>query len=441
MLGLPSAGAKKEGEAATPRRPRFFYGWVIVAVCFLAEATAFGAGSASLAVFLQPMSSDLGWTRTTLTFALTVQQLGNIVVAPIAGRLIDRRGPRLIMIFGAIVAGLGFMAISLIQAPWQFYILYGVAGAMGLQELGNLVTGTTISKWFIRMRGRALAFSGLGLNTGAVVFGPIIAVLIAELGWRSAWVVLGILVMALMLPPAALLLRRSPEDMGLQPDGDERRDDRSQRSSPAVRPRVEEPRFSVREALSTRTTWLIVLSTSMVGLALGTLNHHQVAYFIDSGLSLERASFFFAMGHLFTLPGKVMWGFMSERIPVRYCMAGNDLARAISILILLMFATGDARLWGYAVFTGLGQGVAFLNAKIWADYYGRAFVGSIRGVLTPIQVVSGLGGPLLAALIYDRTESYTISFAICTAALVVATISIWLARPPRPVASIPAPVS
>src|SRR5262245_47414613 len=125
---------KKQDDAGPGKRSPFpfYYGWVIVAVCFLAEATAFGAGSASLAVFLQPMSADLGWSRTTLTFALTAQQLGNMIVAPESGRLIDRRGPRPVMMFGAIVAGLGFIAISQVQAPWQFYILYGVAGAMGL---------------------------------------------------------------------------------------------------------------------------------------------------------------------------------------------------------------------------------------------------------------------------------------------------------------------
>jgi len=100
-------------------------------------------------------------------------------------------------------------------------------------------------------------------------------------------------------------------------------------------------------------------------------------------------------------------------------------------LVLLLLIAGDTGLWGYALFTGLGQGVAFLNAKIWADYYGRAFVGSIRGVLTPIQVVSGLGGPLLAAVIFDSTGSYDVSFSICAAALVVATGAIWLAKPPR----------
>jgi sugar phosphate permease len=256
-----------------------------------------------------------------------------------------------------------------------------------------------------------------------------VAALIASMGWRDAWFVLGVFVVLIMLPPAALLLKRSPEDMGLRPDGDPP-DEPAVDHSQASAPRREEPRFTVREALRTRTTWLIVLSTSMVGLALGTLNHHQVAYFIDNGLSLERASFFFAMGHLFTLPGKIMWGFLSEKVPVRYCMAGNDIARAISIVLLLVVA-GDPGLWGYAVFTGLGQGVAFLNAKIWADYYGRAFVGSIRGVLTPIQVVSGLGGPLLAAIIFDHTQSYNISFSICVVALVIATASIWLARPPQ----------
>ena len=112
-------------------------------------------------------------------------------------------------------------------------------------------------------------------------------------------------------------------------------------------------------------------------------------------------------------------------------MAGNDVARAISIVLLLAFS-GELRLWGYVLFTGLGQGVAFLNAKIWADYYGRAFVGSIRGILTPIQVVSGLGGPLLAAFLYDSTQTYDLAFSFCVVALVVATMSILLARPPSP---------
>jgi sugar phosphate permease len=419
-------------QTQQPRRRnrRFFYGWVIVAVSFLAEATAFGAGSASLAVFLQPMSADLGWSRTTLTFALTVQQFGNILVAPITGRMVDRHGPRHVMVIGAITAGIGFMLMSLVQAPWQFYILYGIAGSMGLQELGNLTTGSVISKWFVRMRGRALAFSGLGLNSGAVVFGPVMAAIIASFGWREAWVVLGLIVIVVMLPPAALLMRRAPEDMGLRPDGDPPDEPAPASETVSVSTRPAEQSWTVREALRTRATWLVVLSTSMVGLALGTLNHHQVAYFIDNGLTLERASFFFAMGHFFTLPGKVMWGFLSERVPVRYCMAGNDIARCISIVLLLVIA-GDAGLWGYAVFTGLGQGVAFLNAKVWADYYGRAFVGSIRGILTPIQVVSGLGGPLLAAVLFDQTGSYDVSFSICAAALVVATVAILLAKPPR----------
>ena len=213
------------------------------------------------------------------------------------------------------------------------------------------------------MAGRS--FSGLGLNSGAVIFGPVMAALIAAFGWRDAWVVLGAIVIVVMLPPAALLMRRSPEDMGLRPDGDPPEVSPAVAGAIRVAPSREAPSFTVNEALRQRATWLVVLSTSMVGLALGTLNAHQVAYFIDHGLTLQRASFFFAMGHLFTLPGKVMWGFLSERVPTRYCMAGNDIARCISIVLLLLIA-GDTGLWGYALFTGLGQGVAFLNAKIWA---------------------------------------------------------------------------
>ena len=183
------------------RRPRFYYGWIIAAVSTLANATVFGAGGASFSVFMGPMGHALGWSRTVLTGAVTMQSFTNLAVSPVVGRLLDRYGPRLIMVFGTVVACISYMLMSRIVEPWHFYVLFTIGFALGLNEMGGMVTSVVVSKWFIRRRGRALAMASLGNQLGVIIIVPITGFLIAAIGWRNAWAMLGVGVAALVLIP------------------------------------------------------------------------------------------------------------------------------------------------------------------------------------------------------------------------------------------------
>lgn len=411
------------------RRPRrFFYGWVIVAVSCLADATAFGAGSVSLGVFLQPMNAALGWSRTALVGAVTLQSFANLFVSPVIGPLVDRYGPRVIMVFGAAVAGVSYLLMGEISELWQFYLLYTVSAALGLHEVGSLVTTTVVSKWFIRMRGRALGMTMIGNNLGGIIFAPLLAFLIGAVGWRAAWAVLGLLIVIMVMPPTILFMRRTPEDMGLLPDGDVPEPQGA--GAPHRSRSAEEPRWGARDALRTRTLWLLVVSFNLAGLGVSAMVVHQVAYYSDVGLSLQAASLVFALNHFLSAPAKLFWGFLAERVPVRYCMMGTFLGRTIAFLILIL-GSAQERVYAFALVNGLvGGAVGPLQSLIWADYYGRAFVGTIRGILAPFSLISSLGGPLFAAFVFDLVGSYNTAFMIFAGTLLLGVTTLYFAKPP-----------
>jgi len=206
--------------ARTGEKPRFFYGWLVVVACFMGDFMMAGVSTHAFGVLLKPMSEDLGWSRTMATFAMTMRSFVSAFSGPIVGPLLDRRGPRVIMVVGATIAGIGIMAQGWVTEIWQFYLVYGVLGSLGMMAMGGLVTSTTVSKWFVRKRGRATAIVMAGLPMGGAVLVPVTQFVISNYGWRGAWVVLGLLVWVLVVPLAALFMRRTPEDMGLRPDGD-----------------------------------------------------------------------------------------------------------------------------------------------------------------------------------------------------------------------------
>ncbi len=417
-----------------PVRRSFYYGWVILSICALTQTVSLGAGGASFSVFLKPMSSALGWSRTTFTAAVTAQTLGTLMVAPVIGTLLDRYGPRYLMAGCALVAGISYMLMGSVTEPWQFYILYTIAAALGLNELGNLVTTSTVSKWFVRMRGRALAVNSAGINLGQIFFAPLTAVLIATFGWRAAWPVLGVIVLVTIAPPALMFMRRLPEDMGLRPDGDlpiEAAPATPGSNAPA-RSAAIEPKWDLRSALKTPALWALVISNNLSSLAYGGVLYHLVAYYTDIGLSLRVASGVIALNHAVALVTKWPLGILSEHIPARYGLILTYGGRIVGLLFLLL-STSPLRVLGYVLVSGsLSHSIGMLQSKIWADYYGRAFIGTIRGTLMPLTLFSSLGGPIFSALVFDRAGSYNGAFWAFIVTLILSSIAVFFARPPGP---------
>ena len=182
------------------RKIPFYYGWIIVAAAFLSTFVGGGLQSFTFSVFLEPMSDSLGWSRTVLTGALALRIVTAASLAPIFGTVIDRYGPRFLMLAAAIIGSIAALLISQVQEVWQFYAVFAFVGISGGAGLGAVVTGATVSKWFVRLRGRALAFTTMGSAAPGLILAPIITAVVFTYGWRVGWVIMSGLFLVLLVP-------------------------------------------------------------------------------------------------------------------------------------------------------------------------------------------------------------------------------------------------
>ena len=203
----------------TTNESKFFYGWVIVAVGFLAHIASAFSISSTLSVFLIPLSQDLGLSRGAFSLIRSGEILIGAAAAPLVGTLLDRHGGRWLIATGGLISGLGFLLLGQARDFWQFMFVRWLLVSPGDTLMGSMVVNVSISQWFVRMRGRALALAGMGHGLAKVCMPVAAASLILYTGWRGAWVVFGIVTLLLVVAPSLLLMRRRPEDMGLLPDG------------------------------------------------------------------------------------------------------------------------------------------------------------------------------------------------------------------------------
>ena len=375
------------------RPGRFFYGWVIVWVMAASGAMSMAMGSLNFGLFIKPMGDDLGIGRAAFGWAHTARQGASSATSPIVGWLLDRFGARVMLPVAATMTGLSMIGLAYIGSAWQLVLLFAVMGLVGMSGPGALVTSVPVLKWFVANRGKAIAFTSIGIPVGAVLFVPLTQYLIDTIGWATAWIVLAALGMAVIVPLAAIFLRRQPEDMGLRPDGDTAPD--PARRVPAGRGgAADEVSWSLSEAVRSPTLWKLVLAFSCVSLAIGTVALHRIADFMDKGLDPTLISFATAFDAVCAGATTFAFGMLVRYVPARVLGAfGFALLAAASVLTI--YADNAAVMFVSMALFGLGiGGMMFLQNFIWADYFGRESVGSIRGLVNPVNlVVGGLGAP------------------------------------------------
>ena len=389
------------------QRPRIFYGWIIVGVMAASGAISMAMGSLNFGLFIKPMGDDLGIGRATFGWAQTARQGASSATSPLIGWLIDRYGSRVMLPVAALATGSAMIGLAYITSSWHLVVLFVVMGLVGMSGPGALVTTVPVLKWFIRNRGKAVAFVGLGIPIGALLFIPLTQVLINTIGWRNAWIVLAIIGICTIVPLAAIFVRRQPEDIGLIPDGDSTGEDDGDDASDTPRHQVvEEVSWTVREAVRSPTLWRLVIVFSMVQLATGTVSLHRIAAFMDRGMDPTLISFATAFDAVAAGGSTFVFGMLVRWVPVRFLGAvGFSMLAAASVLTI--YATNlPVMFFSMAVFgVGIG-GMMFLNNYIWADYFGRGNVGGIRGLANPINlVIGGIGAPA-AGYVRDITGSY-----------------------------------
>jgi MFS family permease len=419
---VPRAGAEPPGS-------RFYYGWVIVSVFFVVEFVTYSTTGSIITLFFPLMMEELGWSLTQLTGAVTAAGIAGMFAAPIVGPLLDRYGGRPVLGIGAVVAGLALLLMARVQELWQYWLLFGAVGALGMGELGRLSTPVVIAKWFVRMRGRALAIATSGNMVGGMIMAPVMGSLIAWAGWRDTWAILAMAILLLNLPLVLIFMRRVPEDMGLRPDGDPPEAGLLGAKATA-RSYTTEQSWTLKTASRTRSLWLMVLASNFVGFATAAVSYHQVIFFVNEGMSIQAASYVLSASLMCSALARFLWGFLVERFSVRACLSMMAGFRALGTLSLVVvpypFNIGTFVIgWGL-----LGGAFGLLQPIAWSDYYGRGFQGSIQGTLRPLLTASRLVAPISMAVLFDITGNYDLAFVLAFGVAAASIGLFWAAKPP-----------
>ena len=419
-------------------RPRLFYGWYIVGAAFLANISCTFFLSSTLSVLLKPVTADLGVSRGVFSLLRSGEHLLYAAMAPWVGSKLDRYGPRGMMVVGAILSAIGFLLLGQVQSFLQFASVRVTLMAVGHALVCYFVVNVTVARWFVRKRGRAVAISHMGHGVAKVTISLVVAWLLTSIEWRQVWTLFGGLVVVLAVVPVAIFMRRSPEDMGLHPDGDagpERLDATAHGQRQTVRTGGEpEPdiRWTRKQVRRTSTFWLIILVFGMVDMGITGLNLHVVAHVSDLGYTYYQAAIAMTVIAGTQLASGLLWGFTSERISVRKVISFLFVVQAAGLFV----ATTAQNLWalyiGFFLY-GLGLGgVQVLEEVMWANYFGRLSLGTVRGAALQIVLLFGVCGPPFFGFLNDYTGSYKISLFLFMAVLLVSSVLTLTIRRPQP---------
>jgi MFS family permease len=415
---------------------KVFYGWYIVAVGFLANVASSFALASTLSIFLKPLTADLGISRGVFSLLRSGEGIIAACLAPFIGTLVDRYGGRWLMAGGTAIAGVGFLLISQIDGFAQFAAIRLTLVTLGDCMMGYMVVNVIIAQWFARQRGRALAFSSMGVGFAKICMPIVAAWLLVMLGWRQTWFVFGITTMVLLVVPALIVIRRTPEEMGLHPDGAAEpisgaSSATSKGPKEALSGQDVDSAWSRADAVRSSAFWLLVITFGISSIGVTGLNLHVYSYVTDIGHSAVVAASVMGVIASMQLASPLAWGFLAERIDVRYAAMIRFVIQAVGLALAI--ATGNiVCLYAGFFLYGIGLGGNMVLPDIlWANYFGRRSLGKIRGMGLFISHALAAAGPPFFGFLFDITGGYGLSFSIFGGVLVMSAFLSLLLRPPR----------
>jgi MFS family permease len=410
----------------------FYYGWLVVAVAFVTMAVGVSARTA-FSLLLPPLLDEFGWSRALVAGAFSFGFLVSAVLSPIAGRVMDRQGPRVVIGAGVCMMASGLLAAPTITEPWHLYATLGVLVGAG----GNLMSFTAQSLylpyWFVRRRGFAISIAFAGVGTGAVVLLPWLQTIIAGDGWREACWAMGLLVL-LVVAPLTLLVRRRPEDIGLLPDGAVRIAGPvgQQRSANIVDPAWTLVEWTLARAVRTGRFWWIALGYACALFAWYAVQVHQTKYLLEVGFSPAVAAWALGAVAVVAIPGQIGLGALSDHIGREWVWSAGCIGFAVcyAALIALEHAPSPTLLWLMVVSQGvLGYALTSVMGPIVAEIFEGPHYGTILGTLTVAMIGGGATGPWVAGAVHDTTGSYGTAFVLAIGCCAVSAAAIWKASP------------
>ncbi len=405
---------------------RIFYGWIVAGTILTVWAISIGPRQ-SFSIFLLPFIEEFGASRSATSAAFSLHMAFYALGGWVLGILVDRMGPKRIIAASTAGWALVLIATGCLTDVWQLYVVYGVLGGMCTGGLAYVANNALISRWFVRYRGLASGIAQAAVPLGTAVFGALSQLGVGAIGWRHTYVAFGCLVAATSLPLVLLVLRDTPEEMGLAPDG----------APPVAAAAPGTIAGAVRGTGFSgpgfpRGYWAIFGANGLRGLTTYAILVHQVAYLVDVGFSRVAAASFFSTSAFLSIPGGLAAGAISDRIgrPKTYAWIGALFTIGYISLLVTRRPSQTATLWLHIVAIGLANGGV---SPVFAALLTDRLQGPRLGFLLGLQNIGfGLGAalaPYLAGAAFDLLGGYTLVFTLMALAMVLSSTIVFTAKP------------
>ncbi|MFC2058287.1 MFS transporter [Chloroflexota bacterium] len=416
-------GCGEESALSTNKHSGVFYGWWIVLASGIIILFTDGLVSFSLTAFFTPIIDHFGWSYAALSLVFSLRAVEMGIASPVIGVLTDRVGPRKVAFVGAFLAGLGMILLSRVSSLAMFYLVF-IMVSVGLSGCSSQVQIVAVANWFRRRIGTATGLLQMGGGAGSLTL-PLAVWLITQYSWQTSLVVLGICIWVVCLP-LSLVVRHKPEQYGYHPDGDTdtflaKESESKEDTTSAVLPEVE---YSAREALRTRSFWMLMLTGAVGIMGLGVILLHYMPYLESVGISRETAGRMMIIFAAFNIASRFGFGWLGDRFAKKNLFA---IILALEAIGLLTFAYARSA-WGVVpfliTFGPAWGGLAVVMLTIQREYFGRSAFGSVRGLMLAGIVVPIVAAPAVVGWVFDVRGSYHLAWlvlaALCAAAVPLA---------------------
>jgi len=382
-----------------------YFGWRMIAVGCAIRVLGGGLHAYGLSVFFLPVTLDLGLTRTASSLVFSLARAQGAIEGPLAGYCIDRYGPRPVITIAMVLAGVGYLLLAGVHSYAALLIVY--MGIISLSYQAGFMDATMVvaNSWFIRKRALAMSITSGSIALGGALLTPLLAYAVHTWGWRTASIGAGVAFLLAGIP-LARLVHRSPESLGLLPDGDPPLPPASGtlQSQQAARPAPEQD-YSLGQTLRTHQFWLLAFATSFRVISYSAVLVHFVPILVWKGYSEPQAAFYLGVIAFCGMPTHLLIGWLGDRLDKPRMMAAFMMIGSLSVY-LLFHGKAAWQLWLATMTFSVFDGLFSVTWATVGDFFGRQNFAKIRGAMSFLYTWGSVLGPVIAGAIYDRTQSY-----------------------------------